>query len=99
MTFEQVRGAGRPNNLDLIRLAAAAAVVVSHAWPLAMGPGTAEPLKALTGHSLGGWAVGLFFFLSGVLITASAETHGAAAFWRRRALRILPQRDCLFSVM
>lgn len=90
MTFEQVRGTGRHNNLDLIRLAAAAAVVVSHAWPLAMGPGTAEPLKALTGHSLGGWAVGVFFFLSGVLITASAETHAAAAFWRRRALRILP---------
>ncbi len=90
MTFEQLRCAGRRNNLDLIRLVAAMAVVVSHAWPLALGPGTAEPLKSMTGHSLGGWAVGLFFFLSGILITASAETHSPAAFWRRRALRILP---------
>jgi hypothetical protein len=57
---------GRSANLDALRLLLAAAVVVSHAWPLALGPGTAEPLAALTGHALGGWAVGLFFFLSGL---------------------------------
>jgi peptidoglycan/LPS O-acetylase OafA/YrhL len=64
--------------------------VVSHAWPLALGPGTAEPLAALTGHSLGGWAVALFFFLSGLLVTASAERRSALAFWVARARRIVP---------
>ena len=81
---------GRPNNLHALRLAAAAAVIVSHAWPLAYGPGTPEPLKALTGHALGGWAVVLFFFLSGLLIAQSAATRSARAFWVARARRILP---------
>jgi peptidoglycan/LPS O-acetylase OafA/YrhL len=80
----------RPNNLHALRLVAAAAVVVSHAWPLAYGAGTAEPLKELTGHSLGGWAVAVFFFLSGLLIAQSAARRGAAAFWAARAKRILP---------
>ena len=31
----------------------AVAVVVSHAWPQAHGPGTPEPLEALTGHPTG----------------------------------------------
>lgn len=81
---------GRTGNLDLLRLILAAAVVISHAWPLALGPGTVEPLATLTGHALGGWAVALFFFLSGLLITASANRRGAGAFWRARARRILP---------
>ena len=34
----------RSGNLDLLRLIAAVAVVVSHAWPLALGPGAVEPL-------------------------------------------------------
>jgi peptidoglycan/LPS O-acetylase OafA/YrhL len=57
---------------------------------LAYGPGTVEPLKALTGHSLGGWAVVGFFFLSGLLIAPSAERSTAARFWLARARRILP---------
>jgi peptidoglycan/LPS O-acetylase OafA/YrhL len=81
---------GRPNNLHAVRLALAMAVIVSHAWPLALGPGAAEPLEALTGHSLGGWAVGLFFFLSGLLIARSAERQEAGAFLRARARRLLP---------
>lgn len=80
----------RGNNLQALRLVAAAAVVVSHAWPLANGGGTPEPLQALSGHSLGGWAVAIFFFLSGLLITQSASRRKAAVFWRARALRILP---------
>lgn len=81
---------GRGNNLHALRLALAAAVVISHAWPLAQGAGTAEPLEALTGHSLGGWAVGLFFFLSGLLIAGSAERSAPARFWAARARRLLP---------
>lgn len=80
----------KANNLHALRLAAASAVIISHAWPLAYGPGTPEPLKTLTGHALGGWAVVLFFFLSGLLIAQSAATRSAAAFWTARARRILP---------
>lgn len=90
MTLAQALASSRASNLDHLRLMAAAAVIVSHAWPLALGPGTAEPLKALTGHSLGGWAVGLFFFLSGLLISASAARRSPFAFWQARVLRILP---------
>jgi peptidoglycan/LPS O-acetylase OafA/YrhL len=90
MTLSQAFAEGRSANLDALRLFLAAAVVVSHAWPLALGPGTAEPLAALTGRALGGWAVGLFFFLSGLLVTASAERRGARAFWTARARRIVP---------
>lgn len=90
MYLAQAFGPARPNNLHALRLAAAAAVIVSHAWPLAHGPGTPEPLEALTGHALGGWAVVLFFFLSGLLIAQSAATRSAGDFWIARARRILP---------
>lgn len=81
---------GRTPNLDALRLVLAACVLVSHAWPLALGPGTAEPLEQLTGRSLGGWAVLLFFFLSGLLVTGSAERKTVSAFWQARAKRIFP---------
>lgn len=90
MTLAAALGPGRANNLHLLRLLLAAAVIISHAWPLAYGPATVEPLKALTGHSLGGWAVVGFFFLSGLLIAPSAERSTAARFWLARARRILP---------
>jgi peptidoglycan/LPS O-acetylase OafA/YrhL len=90
MTLASALGPDRTNNLHLLRLLLAVAVVISHAWPLAYGPGTVEPLKALTGHSLGGWAVVGFFFLSGLLIAPSAERSTATRFWLARARRILP---------
>ena len=90
MTLADALSRGQQNNLHALRLALAVAVVVSHAWPLAHGAGTPEPLEALTGRSLGGWAVGLFFFLSGLLIAGSAERQKAAGFWTARARRLLP---------
>ncbi|MEQ9695966.1 acyltransferase [Shimia sp. SDUM112013] len=90
MTLAEALLSGRSRNFDLLRLGLATAVIVSHAWPLALGAGTPEPLHTLTGRSLGGWAVGGFFFLSGLLITASAERRPARRFWTARARRILP---------
>lgn len=90
MTLE-VHSAGRDNNLNLIRMLAASAVLVSHAYPLALGPGTPEPLMQLTGKSLGGLSVLIFFAISGFLITASYQRRPrAGAFLRARALRLLP---------
>jgi peptidoglycan/LPS O-acetylase OafA/YrhL len=90
MTLGEALRSGHSGNLNLLRLGLAIAVIVSHAWPLALGPGTPEPLEALTGRSLGGWAVGVFFFVSGLLIAASAERKRPGAFWAARARRIVP---------
>ncbi len=81
MTLADALSGPRAANLDALPLLLAAAVIVSLARPLALGPGAPEPLSLATGHSLGGWAVLLFFFLSGLLVSGSAE---------RRSLRALP---------
>ena len=81
----------RSNNLNLLRLVAAYAVLISHAWPIVHGPGTEEPLKAATGYTLGTIAVMVFFGLSGFLITASWQRSPAPwRFLARRAQRLLP---------
>ncbi|MFK7871003.1 MAG: acyltransferase family protein [Roseobacter sp.] len=90
MTFGDALRSERSQNLNVLRLLLAMAVIVSHAWPLALGADALEPLEQLTGRSLGGWAVGIFFFISGVLITASAERKTAWPFWAARARRIIP---------
>lgn len=82
---------GRDNHFNLIRMVAALAVLVSHAWPVTLGKGTPEPWQAATGHSLGTWAVFVFFALSGFLVAGSlARTEGLADFLRARLLRIVP---------
>ncbi len=90
MTLEDALTSDRSRNLDLLRLLLASGVIVSHAWPLSLGPGTVEPLEHLTGQSLGGWAIGVFFFISGLLITASAQRKTPTHFWTARARRIVP---------
>lgn len=82
---------GRDNNFNLIRFLAATAVLVSHAWPIALGPEAVEPLEELTGHTLGELAVFVFFATSGFFIAASyARSAGAADFLRARVLRLFP---------
>ncbi|MEM7058403.1 MAG: acyltransferase [Pseudomonadota bacterium] len=82
---------GRDNNLNAIRLCAALAVLVSHAWPITGGPGTIEPLQVLTGTTLGTYAVMVFFGLSGFLITASFQRDpNPRRFCLRRARRLFP---------
>ncbi len=82
---------GRDNNLNLIRMIAALAVLVSHAYPIALGPGAEEPLEALVGQALGGLAVAVFFVISGFLI---AESFSRAQSWQgflvARILRLWP---------
>ena len=82
---------GRDNNLNLIRMVAASAVLVSHAFPIALGPGTQEPLEHLTGMSLGGLAVAVFFALSGLLIARSFDRRPSMTrFVVARILRLFP---------
>lgn len=79
------------NNFDLVRIAAAAAVIISHAFTQAYGPEAAEPLASVSVYTLGGHAVNVFFILSGLLVAASLDrTPNLAAFAASRALRIFP---------
>jgi len=82
---------GRDNNLNLIRMIAALAVLVSHAFPIALGPGATEPLQTLAGASLGGLAVKVFFVISGFLIAESfVRSRSRIDFLAARALRLWP---------
>jgi peptidoglycan/LPS O-acetylase OafA/YrhL len=81
----------RDNNLNAIRLAAAIAVLVSHAWPLTQGKGTPEPLEPLLGVSLGHVAVLVFFAASGYLIAGSFDRRTSLSqFVSFRIARLAP---------
>jgi peptidoglycan/LPS O-acetylase OafA/YrhL len=68
-----------------LRIGAAIAVLVSHAYPLALGAGTPEPLTASTGFTLGTAAVFVFFAISGFLISQSFDRRGnELMFWWAR---------------
>ncbi len=84
---------GKRNNLDFIRFAAAAGVILSHAFPLAQGTGTREPLEDFTRGqmTLGRLCVAVFLVISGLLITQSYErTPSLARYTWARVLRIFP---------
>jgi len=91
MVYLSERAKGRDNNLNLLRMLAAIAVIVSHAWTFAYGFGTLEPLKGPTGYSLGSFAVAVFFAISGFLITGSFHFSATRKrFLASRGLRIFP---------
>ena len=72
---------------------AATAVLVSHAWPLSLGPQAAAPLEHVLGTiSLGSTAVAIFFGLSGYFITASFQNSRGdrMVFIQARLLRLFP---------
>ena len=86
--------AGRDNNFNLLRMIAASAVLVSHAYPIAIGEGVIEPLSSLLQMSLGTLAVLTFFAISGFFISQSFDRrHGLIDFWVARILRIYPILD------
>ena len=91
MVYLGDRAHGRDNNFNLIRAIAATAVLVSHAYPIALGRGAAEPLEELTGFSLGRIAVLIFFAISGFLISASfVRSSSHTSFLTARTLRLVP---------
>ena len=83
---------GRDNNFNLIRMLAAFGVMVSHAYPLSLGPGTPEPFEVfLKGDNLGRASVFVFFAISGFFITKSVSYRSSiGAFLLARALRLFP---------
>jgi peptidoglycan/LPS O-acetylase OafA/YrhL len=77
------------NNFNLIRLAAAILVILSHCY----GFGHKDPLQRLTNNLIRGSDIAMpaFFFLSGLLVTQSLDhsPSGINFLWRR-FLRIYP---------
>ena len=91
MVLNMPRANDRDNNFNLIRLLAAGAVLVSHAYPICFGPGAPEPLDRILGISLGTLAVLTFFAISGYFISQSFHRrHSILDFAVARTLRIYP---------
>jgi peptidoglycan/LPS O-acetylase OafA/YrhL len=83
---------GRSNNFDFLRFLAATLVIFSHSFSFSTASGW-EPLLTLTrGQStLGGVGLGIFFVVSGFLVTQSFEnSRSIARFLKARVLRIFP---------
>lgn len=79
------------NSFGVVRLVAALAVIVSHAFILAHHSEFADPLAAVTSYTLGAHAVHMFFVLSGFLIAASwYRNPDIYYFLSGRFLRMFP---------
>lgn len=80
-------------NVNFIKFIAAIMVVISHSFPLSSGSLTHEWFTILTHgqYSMGGIAVCVFFFYSGLLITKSLEkSSDAKQYFINRIIRIIP---------
>jgi peptidoglycan/LPS O-acetylase OafA/YrhL len=80
----------RDNNFNLLRFIAASMVLLSHSFPLSLGPGAPEPLVSSFGITLGGLAVDIFFITSGFLVTGSLFSRSLTAYLWARFVRIYP---------
>jgi len=80
----------RSNNLDLLRLVAAALVVLGHSYAV-VGTGT-DPMARWSGYVYSGlFSLHVFFFISGLLVTNSFLRKPDVVTWLlSRALRIMP---------
>lgn len=79
------------NSFNLVRLLAAASVIVSHSFLIPSGVGASEPLRALTSFTLGRHAVHIFFFVSGLTLARSLHLNSNIAHYAwARLLRIVP---------
>jgi peptidoglycan/LPS O-acetylase OafA/YrhL len=91
MMLEAKIAGGRDNNFNLLRLIAAACVLVSHAYPISLGPSAAEPLASSLGMTLGTLGVITFFSVSGYFISQSFyHRRSVLEFVIARSLRIYP---------
>lgn len=81
----------KQNNFNLLRLLAAAAVVISHAVFLRSGSKADEIFSSINYYDLGAHAVNVFFVLSGLTVAASwARSQSSIEFLVARGLRIFP---------
>jgi peptidoglycan/LPS O-acetylase OafA/YrhL len=91
MILEAKIASCRDNNFNLLRLIAAASVLVSHAYPISLGPTEVEPLARSLGMTLGTLGVITFFSVSGYFISQSFyHRRSVLEFVVARVLRIYP---------
>lgn len=84
-------GDHRENNFDILRIFAAALVILSHSWALTLAAG--EPVATVTRATVDGGALGvwIFFFISGYLVSQSfVQRNNLLVFVEARFLRIYP---------
>ncbi len=91
MKISEILGKGN-NNFDLLRLVAAAGVIVGHAYTIAPQEGKRDwVLQVLEFDYSGSLAVRFFFFLSGMLVAKSLiERPSLAGFLVSRSFRLFP---------
>ena len=81
----------RDNNFNLVRFVAAALVLYSHSFAVALGSVDAEPLRSTIGMTWGLIAVDVFFVTSGFLIASSYfARNNLLGFAWARIMRIYP---------
>lgn len=79
------------NNLTLLRLVLASAVIWTHSYWRMTGVSSVDEVSALLGAPISAFAVDGFFFLSGLLVYASLErSNNVVHFLRSRLFRIWP---------
>lgn len=93
----------RENNLDFIRLIMASLVVLTHSFDVFTPSSLPEPVTFVTRGQItaGAFAVGVFFLISGYLVTASwKSSRSALEFFKKRCLRVYPGFvvACIFSL-
>jgi len=82
---------GYDNNFNLMRLIAAALVILGHSYVLTMQRGQADPLQKLIGIDSGAFAVDVFFVISGFLVVKSyLKDRQVTSYLGARFLRIFP---------
>lgn len=80
----------RDNNFNLMRVLAAALVILGHSYAITHNGGR-EPFVRATGIDSGAWAVDIFFIISGFLVAKSyLSRHDPVNFVVARVLRIYP---------
>jgi peptidoglycan/LPS O-acetylase OafA/YrhL len=87
------RSGGVGPGFNTLRLAAAIAVLLTHAFDLSQAGFTVEPVRIFSGRqaSLGGLAFYCLFIISGFLVTASfTRARSISDFAWKRATRIFP---------
>lgn len=88
----------KSNNLSVLKFLAALLVVVSHAYPISLRNDIGDLFFRLNGGNLtmGKFAVGLFFFFSGLYVCKSLEKAKTATnFFKARCKRIFPSLFCV----
>lgn len=79
------------NSLTFVRFIAALAVIISHAFEIAVSRGAPQPFESTTPFNLGQHAVNAFFIISGLTLSrALAHDPDLLRYFSARALRIFP---------